>query len=117
MKKFTAQGYSRVNRSGGGSRVLENRPRDRLWLFTGVLIYLAVGVTGLFVSLSSQQMRNLFTTLQHNQTENDQLLGEYSRLLLERGAFSSYQNVGRVAERELSMKFPEVARDLKRVER
>lgn len=90
---------------------------ERAWLVAGLVIYLAVAVTGVYVSLSSQQMRNLFTSLQRIQVQNDELLGEYSRLLLERGAFASYLNVDRVAEQDLSMKFPELRDEVRRVKR
>ena len=45
--------------------------------------------------------------MERGQRSQDELLAEYSRLLLERSMLSSYENVDQVAEGELSMRFPE----------
>ena len=55
----------------------------------------------------SNERRNLFIELSENQVEQDRLLEERTRLLIERGALSAYQNVDRIAIDELKMKFPD----------
>jgi cell division protein FtsL len=41
------------------------------------------------------------------QRAQDELLSEYSRLLLERSTLAAFQNVERIAQTELAMQFPE----------
>jgi cell division protein FtsL len=60
-----------------------------------------------WIAATAQNVRGLFVALQHNQAQQDALLAEYSRLLIERGTLSSYQNVDQIAERQLAMRFPE----------
>ena len=50
--------------------------------------------------------RSLYGELQAVQSRHDALVTEQSRLLLERGAIASYQNIERVALEELNMRFP-----------
>lgn len=64
-------------------------------------------VTGSLVVDRSNERRNLFIELTKNQIEQDNLLQERTRLLIERGALSAYQNVDRIAIDELKMKFPD----------
>jgi cell division protein FtsL len=71
------------------------------------VIYLGVAVTGVLVARSSQEMRTLYLAVEQNQGVRDQLLAQYSRLLLERSTLSSYQNVDEIAEQTLDMRFPE----------
>jgi len=75
-------------------------------LFSSAL-YLGIAVSGLYVAAGSQNMRALFQEMSDNQKYRDSLLAEHSRLLLERGTYSTYQNFDRVAEVHLNMKFPE----------
>jgi cell division protein FtsL len=80
---------------------------DSRWLLVGIVIYLGVAVTGVLVARSSQEMRTLYLAVEQNQGVRDQLLAQYSRLLLERSTLSSYQNVDEIAEQTLDMRFPE----------
>ena len=70
-------------------------------------LYVGLVLSGIKVAHKSQEMRGLFERLASNQAAQDALLQEHSRLLLERGALSAYQNVDRVAEAKLAMRFPE----------
>lgn len=76
-------------------------------MWVGTALYFGIAVTGVLVARSSQEMRTLYLALEQNQGARDDLLAQYSRLLLERSTFTSYQNVDEVAERTLDMRFPE----------
>ena len=80
---------------------------NKRYLLIVSALYLGIAVTGLYVAAGSQDMRALFQEMSDNQKYRDSLLAEHSRLLLERGTHSTYQNVDRVAEEQLNMKFPE----------
>ena len=77
------------------------------WLAAAGAIYVGIAVSGVWIAATAQNVRGLFVALQHNQAQQDALLAEYSRLLIERGTLSSYQNVDQIAERQLAMRFPE----------
>jgi cell division protein FtsL len=77
------------------------------WLLAVVAIYGGVATSGVWIAATAQDVRSLFIALERNQDEQDALLDDYSRLLIERGTVSSYQNVDQVAERQLAMRFPE----------
>ena len=71
-----------------------------------VLLLICVGL-GLQIAHQSQRVRALYGELQQNQRDQDALLAEHSRLLLERATLASYHNVDRLAEQELGMRFPD----------
>jgi len=77
------------------------------WVLAAGVLYAAIAASGVWVAATAQGVRGLFVALERNQDEQDALLDEYSRLLIERGTVSSYQNVDQVAERQLAMRFPE----------
>jgi len=77
------------------------------WVLAAGVLYAAIAASGVGIAATAQNVRGLFVALEHNQDEQDALLDEYSRLLIERGTVSSYQNVDQVAERQLAMRFPE----------
>ena len=52
-------------------------------------------------------MRSLYSALGEVQREQDGLLEEHSRLMLERGTLGSMQNIEVVAQDELGMHFPD----------
>ena len=81
--------------------------RNKKYLVIGSALYLGIAVTGLYVAAGSQEMRALFQQMSDNQKYRDSLLAEHSRLLLERATYSTYQNIDRIAEAQLHMKFPE----------
>jgi cell division protein FtsL len=62
---------------------------------------------GMQIARQSQEIRAAYAQLQQNQQQQDRLLAEHSRLLLERAALASYNSVDRLAEYELNMRFPE----------
>jgi len=72
-----------------------------------VLVYGLVAATGLAVAAFSQSVRSLHVELESAQRSQDELLAEYSRLLIERSMLASYHNVDQVAEGKLAMTFPE----------
>ena len=88
-----------------GGRVLDRG--ELRWLGLGLAVYVGVALTGLWIAWSSQTVRALHVDIESVQREQDALLAEYSRLLIERSMLGSYQNVDEVAERRLSMNFPE----------
>lgn len=71
------------------------------------VLLLAVVASGIQVALISHDVRLLHGDLEAAQRAQDEHLAEHSRLLLERSALSAYQNVERVAETELGMRFPD----------
>lgn len=98
-------------RIGRGRRTRRGRRSERTidprWLLIGVLVYLGIAATGIGVARSSQETRALYYALEQDQRAQDQLLAQYSRLLLERSTFASFRNVDEVAARRLGMRFPE----------
>jgi len=92
-------------RSRSGDRSQKGSGR---WLVGGVVVYTLVAASGIGVAAQSQRVRDLFTELERTQEQQDELLSEYSRLLLERSTLASYQNVDQIAERNLAMRFPEL---------
>ncbi|MCZ6656276.1 MAG: cell division protein FtsL [Gammaproteobacteria bacterium] len=78
--------------------------RHRLLIAFG--LWLAVIGSGAQVAFVTHEVRETHVELQALLRDQDRLLAEHSRLLLERGALAAYQNVERVAEAELSMHFP-----------
>ncbi|MFU8817005.1 MAG: cell division protein FtsL [Pseudomonadales bacterium] len=77
-----------------------------------LLLLGAVVGSGIQVTRISHEVRTLHAELQAAQRQQDQHLSEHSRLLLERSALSSYQNVERIAQGELAMQFPDVVERL-----
>lgn len=72
-----------------------------------VTLLLGTAASGIQVVYQTHEVRRLQVELQSIQRAQDELLSEYTRLLLERGTLASYQNVERLAVQELSMTFPE----------
>jgi cell division protein FtsL len=85
-----------------------DRQHAVLWLIAAVVVYSAVALSGVWIASLGQDVRGLFVALEQNQQTQDALLAQYSRLLIERGTLSSYQNVDQVAEQQLTMRFPEI---------
>ena len=90
-------------RSGSGRR----KPKSPARPVRLLALMAAVAASGLGVVFTSNQHREIHTSLEATRHQQDRLLAEHSRLLLERGALTAYQNVERVAEAELEMKFPD----------
>ena len=84
------------------------------WLAVAGAIYVGIAASGVCVAAIAQDVRGLFVTLAKNQTRQDELLAQYSRLLIERGTLSSYQNVDQAAESQLAMRFPETVERVSR---
>ena len=78
----------------------------RLWALAFVCLLIAIGATGLRTVGAAHDMRGLYGSLGEVQREQDALLEEHSRLMLERGALTSMQNIEEVAASELGMEFP-----------
>ncbi len=68
----------------------------------GVIVY-----SGLHTVAAAHEMRSLYGSLTQVQREQDRLLEEHSRLMLERGTLGSMQNIEVVAQTQLGMEFPE----------
>ena len=80
----------------------------KAWLELGlcVLLLVILGWSSTLVVESTHEQRRLYADLHRVQSEKDALLTEQAQLMLERGAMSAYQNVERVAVRDLKMRFP-----------
>jgi cell division protein FtsL len=85
-----------------------DRQHAVLWFAAAVVVYVSVALSGVWIASLGQDVRGLFVALEQNQRAQDALLAQYSRLLIERGTLSSYQNVDQVAEQQLTMRFPEL---------
>ena len=72
-----------------------------------LLLVVAGVVSGVEVARGVQEVRTLHGELEASRRAQDALMAEHSRLLLERSALASYQNVERLAESELAMRFPD----------
>lgn len=79
----------------------------KLWALAFVGLLFAITATGLHTVSSAHDMRGLYGSLDEVQREQDALLEEHSRLMLERGALTSMQNIEEVAASELDMQFPD----------
>jgi cell division protein FtsL len=90
-----------------GRIVVASSTRSR-WLAWGIVVYTLIAASGMGVAAQSQRVRDLFAELERTQQQQDELLSEYSRLLLERSTLASYQNVDQIAEQSLAMRFPEL---------
>ena len=71
-------------------------------LLLGVIVY-----SGLRTVAAAHDMRGLYGSLTEIQRQQDRLLEEHSRLMLERGTLGSMQNIEVVAQTQLGMEFPE----------
>lgn len=71
------------------------------------LLLATVVASGIQVARVSHEVRRLHGALESAQRSQDEHLADYSRLLLERSALASYQNVEHLAETELAMQFPD----------
>ena len=67
----------------------------------------AVVLSGLARVQAAQDVRELYQKLGWAQKQQDELLAEHSRLLLERSAYTSLPNIERVAQSDLGMQFPQ----------
>ena len=77
------------------------------WPVAAFVVFVGIGGSGVWIASMAQDVRGLFVGLEQNQRRQDELLAEYSRLLIERGTLASYQNIDQLAERALAMHFPE----------
>lgn len=71
-----------------------------------LLALLFVVLSGIQVSVATQDVRERHRHLQALQAELDRAAEEYSRLQIELAAVAAYQNVERTAEDALQMSFP-----------
>ena len=78
-----------------------------VWIGSFAVLLVAIASTGLQRVVAAHEMRALYGNLGTNQHEQDALLEQHSRLMLERGAISSMHNVETYAQTELGMHFPE----------
>ena len=75
-------------------------------MFVVVGLLVAIVFSALETVDSAHRMRSLYQELDQVQRQQNELLAVHSRLLLERGARASLNEVERAAEQELDMHFP-----------
>ena len=75
-------------------------------IFVVVGLLVAIVFSALETVDSAHRMRSLYQELDQVQRQQNELLAVHSRLLLERGARASLNEVERAAEQELDMHFP-----------
>ena len=78
-------------------------PSGFLYWLLALLVLVGSGIQVVF---STHKARQLHIALQIAQADQDGQLANHSRLLLERSALAAFQNVERLAEDELGMRFP-----------
>jgi len=76
----------------------------RFALFSLALTF--VVISGIQVSIATQDVRERHRSLQALQLDLDRAAEDYSRLQIELAAVAAYQNVERTAEESLGMSFP-----------
>ena len=67
---------------------------------------IGVVISGVQLTRSADETRTLYGELEAVQALSDEATAEYTRLLLERSALASFQNVERIALKDLDMIFP-----------
>ena len=75
-------------------------------LIAFIILLVLITVVGVTQVYQAQDVRRLYQQLSETQVEQDKLLAEHSRLLLEHSAHTSLSNVERHALEELQMQFP-----------
>jgi len=83
-----------------------------VWPLCLALLAVLILTSGLGQVEQAHEVRALYSEMGQLQREQDALLEEHSRLLLERGALSSMQKVEVVAQGELDMLFPDRVRQI-----
>jgi len=78
-----------------------------IWYSSMSMLLVAIVTTGLQQVSAAHEMRGLYGQLGELQHEQDGLLEERSRLMLELGAIGSMQSIETFAAAELNMHFPE----------
>lgn len=81
--------------------------RTLAWCALFATLLLTVVVSGLKTVAAAHEMRGLYGSMAEVQREQDRLLEQHSRLMLERGTLGSMQNIETFAQTELGMEFPE----------
>jgi cell division protein FtsL len=81
--------------------------RTLAWCGLFATLLIIVVFSGLKTVAAAHEMRGLYGSLTEVQREQDRLLEQHSRLMLERGTLGSMQNIETVAQTELGMEFPE----------
>ncbi len=82
-------------------------PAGLVWPGMFVFLLVAITASGLYRVDAAHVMRGLYGSMGEIQREQDSLLEDHSRLMLERGALTSMQNIEEVAASELGMQFPD----------
>lgn len=86
---------------------MKTRSPMAFWLLLGGAAYLGAAVIGVQTARQAHEWRALFRDLAASQSAEDDHLREYRLLLLERATLAGYQNVERLAQEQLGMRFPE----------
>ncbi len=82
--------------------------------WTLLILLVAAVASGIQVARQTHEVRRLYADLQAAQRVQDELLADYSRLLLERSTLAAYQNVERLAQAQLAMQFPDTVERIER---
>ena len=116
LGKKKAKGKVAKGKQAGRAKAARFRTHGLKWGSAATLLALlaCVVASGLLVVQRAHEVRQLHKGLEAVRHQQDRLLEEHSRLLLERGALSAYYNVERVARTELNMQFPDQVRQAPR---
>ena len=116
LGKKKAKGKVAKRKQAARAKAARFRTHGLKWGSAATLLALlaCVVASGLLVVQRAHEVRQLHKGLEAARHQQDRLLEEHSRLLLERGALSAYYNVERVARTELNMRFPDQVRQVPR---
>jgi cell division protein FtsL len=108
-KNKKLQPKARIKQGAAKSLDAEARGKTVSLQWVACLLLLLGGIfySGLQLVQSADEMRFLYRSMDELQSNQDVLLANYSRLLLERSTLASMQTVEAVATTELQMFFPE----------
>ncbi len=82
------------------------------WACLFGMLLVAITYAGLGLVTEAQRMRDLYGQMAVSQKQQDTLLEEHSRLMLERGSLTRLHTIEAVAQTELGMHFPELMGDV-----
>lgn len=77
-----------------------------IWFICGLFALVALLLSGLLTVSQADERHDLYTRLQELRAEQEQSLGEYSRLQIERGSLLSYEKVEDAASTQKALAFP-----------
>ena len=108
-KGLKPKALAKTSRASAANTSLQRKTIPLQWVAGVVILLMGIFYSGLRLVESADEMRFLYRSMDELQTNQNVLLANYSRLLLERSTLASMQTVEVVAKTELQMFFPETS--------